>query len=71
LRRLVFVLVRNRYDWVPVCRMWALKVTRSTMAATVDDHVAPPALSVFCFYSGVWVVVDARAGTGVKRCCAP
>jgi hypothetical protein len=34
LSRLLFLLVRSRYDSVPVSRMWALKVTRSTIAAT-------------------------------------
>ena len=30
----VVLLVRSREDRVPVSRMWALKVTRSTIAAT-------------------------------------
>jgi hypothetical protein len=30
--RLLALLAASRWDWVPVSRMWALKVTRSTMA---------------------------------------
>jgi len=29
------LLAAIRLDWVPVSRMWALKVTRSTMAAII------------------------------------
>jgi len=43
LRRPLFLLVRSRYDSVPVSRMRALKVTRSTIAsqAGVGEHGAP------------------------------